>query len=80
MTPKEMLVSDAPKCGNCRHMRPIVTKRAAPSGLAGFSFRRENGPPIPGKGACAEPHQAEAYPQLFYVTDLGLCSLWEAKE
>ena len=79
MTPKEMLASDAPKCGNCRHMRPIVSKRAVPSGIVGFSFRTESGPAIPGKGACMEPHQAESYPALFHVTDLMLCSEWQAK-
>ncbi len=66
MTPKEMLASDAPKCGNCRHMRLV-----RPQGT--------QGPNAFGKGACQEPSVALASMTLFLVTDLMLCSAWEPK-
>ncbi len=76
MTPKEMLASDAPKCGNCKWMRPIAPHTSKPGyWMSGTEY----GNPVPGKGACREPALAAVSPTLFYVTDLMLCSLYEAK-
>lgn len=92
MTPKEMLASDAPKCANCKHMA-VVGKRAPrrtrwyePKTITGFRADHDAPfEPVAGKGACMEPsltkHSEASYPRdLFRVTDLMLCSLWERKE
>ncbi len=70
MSPKEQLASDAPKCGNCKFMGDIIAK-----GQWGESKLFA----VSGKGACQEPSVLQAYPVLFYVTDLMLCSRWEPK-
>ena len=84
ITRAELLADPAPKCANCKHMAIIRAGRPPhPSTWKLFSFKpeaEEQGPVVRGKGACIEPSVAAAYPQLFYVTDMALCSLWERKE
>lgn len=83
--PKDLLTSDAPKCGNCKHMVSVVVmpKHYYRHPLETMMiWRKSVAPPdskhVLGKGACREPTLAEST-QLFYVTDLSLCSLWEPK-
>ena len=61
---RDLVSNDAPKCVSCKWMRPIVRED-------------ETRDRIPGKGACREPSLTTGSPQLFYVTDLMLCSMWE---
>lgn len=83
---RDRLTNREPKCANCKHMGVLVNKTGAhkPTLLEDLGLRAAPAEPPPqrinGKGACMEPSVAAAYPQLFYVTDLMLCSLWERKE
>ena len=85
MTPQEQLADPSPKCGNCRYWASVMASKKPHIGpLQAFGLRKIDEPPstpVPGKGACREPHVApSASTQLFYVTDLSVCSLWEPKE
>jgi len=72
----------SPTCRNCKHMKSLFVRHPLGRALSfaekhGFKRAPETGQTrVPGKGVCFEPTLRNAYPTVFHVADLMVCSMW----